>query len=46
MLTGLAPTQAEINAVTADASALSDLNSFRLKRDHRNRATCPAIMCG
>jgi hypothetical protein len=25
MLTGLAPTQAEINAVTADASALSDL---------------------
>ena len=22
------------------------LNSFRLKRDHRKRATCPAIMCG
>ena len=23
-----------------------DLNSFRLRRDHRKRATCPAIMFG
>ena len=39
--------QERLEAIGAKKIAIEkQLNRFRLKRDHRKRATCPAIMCG